>query len=278
MLAKEALFAEGEKWEAASAIAAERSAGSSMSQAQALIAWLALSAGGAHSGYLTREEVEVLSEEVEAIPPSVSTTDGISTVVVPSLAQFADTTVAAYRSAGIAAFDAAVSTTSCGWIVDLRQNGGGNTYPMLSTIAPLLPAGPVAGFRDRHGDEQWIASSGTGYIDVAGEPRVARPVSDMPVAVLLSPQTASAAELVALSLRSNSRVRFFGQQTAGLTTANQTFTLSDESMLTVSIAHYVDAEGNVIDGPIRPDVVVNTVDAVGAEAEAESWLRTACAS
>ncbi len=149
---------------------------------------------------------------------------------------------------------------------------------MLSTIAPLLPAGPVAGFRDRHGDEQWIVSSGTGYIDVMGEPRVARPVSDVPVAVLISPQTASAAELVALSLRSNPHVRFFGQQTAGLTTSNQTFILSDESMLIVSIAHYVDAEGTIIDGPIRPDVVVNTVDAVGAEAEAESWLRTACAS
>jgi carboxyl-terminal processing protease len=33
----------------------------------------------------------------------------------------------------------------CGWIIDLRPNTGGNMWPMLTTLAPLL-TGPTLGY------------------------------------------------------------------------------------------------------------------------------------
>ena len=39
----------------------------------------------------------------------------------------------------------------CGWIVDLRGNGGGNMWPMLKGLDPLLGEGPFGSFRDPKG-------------------------------------------------------------------------------------------------------------------------------
>ena len=50
-----------------------------------------------------------------------------------------------------------LGAAACGWIVDLRSNGGGNLYPMLAALAPLLGPGPLLGYRDRHGrTDSWV--------------------------------------------------------------------------------------------------------------------------
>jgi hypothetical protein len=45
----------------------------------------------------------------------------------------------------IRAVDTADAEPPCGWIVDLRNNGGGNMYPMVAGVGPILGEG-VAGY------------------------------------------------------------------------------------------------------------------------------------
>lgn len=39
----------------------------------------------------------------------------------------------------------------CGWVIDLRANGGGNMWPMLAGIGPLVGAGRLGSFKDPDG-------------------------------------------------------------------------------------------------------------------------------
>lgn len=48
--------------------------------------------------------------------------------------------------------------TTCGWIVDLRGDTGGNMYPMVVGLAPLLQPGELIRFRDADGNEINITS------------------------------------------------------------------------------------------------------------------------
>lgn len=71
-----------------------------------------------------------------------------SAIVLPGLVTGDDPTAAErYITAGWALLD----EQACGWIVDLRGNGGGNLFPMLVAIAPLLGPGPTVGYRRRDG-------------------------------------------------------------------------------------------------------------------------------
>ena len=45
----------------------------------------------------------------------------------------------------------------CGWIVDLRDNPGGNMWPMLAGLPPLLGDGEVGAFVDANGESsRWV--------------------------------------------------------------------------------------------------------------------------
>lgn len=65
-----------------------------------------------------------------------------------------------------------------------------------------------------------------------------------PVAVLISKSTASAGEAVAIAFKGRPNVRFFGQRTTGLTTANDVFAISDGSGLFLAVMNYADRDGN----------------------------------
>lgn len=70
--------------------------------------------------------------------PSVETADGVTTLTVPALGSVSEDLQMQYAAAAATGIDDAARGT-CGWIIDLRGNTGGNMYPMLSGLAPLLP-------------------------------------------------------------------------------------------------------------------------------------------
>jgi carboxyl-terminal processing protease len=50
---------------------------------------------------------------------------------------------------------------TCGWIVDLRNNNGGNMWPMLAGVGPILGEGVAGSFVDPDGVKQaWDYSNG----------------------------------------------------------------------------------------------------------------------
>jgi C-terminal processing protease CtpA/Prc len=157
-------------------------------------------------------------------------------------------------------FAAAEDALTCGYIVDLRRNPGGNMWPPLLGLQPLLGTGAVGGFRTRDGSEaywQLEANRASAAEVVALTARQPFPVVDTaatrPVAVLLGTETASAGEAIAIAFRERPATRSFGWRTAGLATANAGFKLRDDVTLILAVADIIDRDGRAYAPYVKPD-------------------------
>lgn len=169
----------------------------------------------------------------------------------------------------------------CGWVIDVRGNGGGNMWPMLAAVGPLLGSGPVGYFLYPDGMlTPWIYEAGGAGLDEGPIAATRDPwtVDARPfVALLTDAGTASAGEAIAVAFRGRERVRSFGRPTWGVSTGNAAFPLSDGSIIFLTVATMVDREGIVHGGRLVPDEVVDgevTGDPATdpALAVAMSWL------
>ncbi|MCF3496315.1 hypothetical protein C7E15_02645 [Stenotrophomonas maltophilia] len=156
-------------------------------------------------------------------------------------------------------------TSTKGWIVDLRQDNGGNMWPMLNGLQSLLGDRDAGGFRDGQGKtRKWRSRA---------SPACSADLSDSRVAVLVGPRTASSGEAVAVAFRARPGTRFFGQPTAGLATSNTTFPLPDGGALLLTTAAMADREGTEYPKGIVPvSIVRGDQDAIEI---ALHWLRSA---
>lgn len=167
----------------------------------------------------------------------------------------------------------------CGWVVDLRLNTGGNLWPMLAGLGPLLGEGELAAsvYPDGRRAPVWHREGQAGFgeytqLRVRSPYRLVRPVR---VAVLLGPATASSAEVLAVAFRGRAATRSFGAATRGVSTGNRTFALSDGASLVLTVAATSDTAGRVYTGPIEPDEEVAPAGASGEDAAlaaAVAWL------
>jgi len=176
------------------------------------------------------------------------------------------------------------SRATTGWILDLRGNEGGNLWPMLAGVGPLLGDGDVGASLRPDGERRsiWYRDGRVGLGDyvqlrVRGEPVRLNP--NVRVAVLLDDDTASAAENVALAFAGRPAARSFGSPTAGATAATRTFPLSDGAALMLAVASITDRMGRIVDGPVMPDerVADGGLDSAPLEAQAavvaaRQWL------
>ena len=162
-----------------------------------------------------------------------------------------------------------------GWIVDLRGNGGGNMWPMLAGVGAVLGDG-IAGYFIPPGGtaSAWAyangASTNNGFAQamVSSAYVVAR--TSPRVAVLTDNLVASSGEAVAISFRARPNTRSFGTATCGLSTANQTYRLSDGAMLYLTVAVMADRTRTPYGDSIGPDEIVPGDAAVVERAIA--WL------
>lgn len=154
-----------------------------------------------------------------------------------------------------------------GWIIDLRGNLGGNMWPMLDGIGPLIDiSDAVGGFVDVEGKKTtwFIHPYGVGMKKLDGSEELMCRVSERKVgfseppviAVLVDHGTASSGEAVAVAFQGQSRVRFFGRITHGQTTSNDGFPLSDGATLVLATGIEADRTGKEYFSGITPDVVL----------------------
>ncbi|MCQ3930772.1 MAG: hypothetical protein DPW16_09970 [Chloroflexi bacterium] len=148
----------------------------------------------------------------------------------------------------------------CGWIVDLRQNSGGNSWPMLVGVGPILGEGEVGGFVDNKGNmTTWVYAEGQALLNgipIENTFYPLDPMPNLPVAVLTSSFTGSAGEMVLVAFVGRPNTRRFGEPSAGLTTGNNGIELSDGAFLNLAQVFMMDRNGNIYDGPIDPDELV----------------------
>ena len=166
------------------------------------------------------------------------------------------------------------------WIIDLRKNSGGNVWPMLTGIGPLLGDGvcgyfvasderiPI-GYRDGgafQGRHIRCRVSNKGYHTQYDRKSIV---------VLTGRRTVSAGEVVALAFKGRALTCLIGESTAGLTTANATYSLSDKSMLVLTVCQEADHTGRICQGSIQPDKFIDAASTPGDDPVREaaiSWL------
>jgi hypothetical protein len=163
-----------------------------------------------------------------------------------------------------------------GWIVDLRGNGGGNMWPMLAGLAPIVGDGPAGHFVEADGTTlPWDVRDGAARLGDFVQVAVAAPYRlrrERPrVAVLTDNGVASSGEAVVVSFRERPDTRTFGVATCGLSTANSPFFMSDGGVLNLTIAVMADRTRRAYGDAIAPDEAVADPDAMVQRAIA--WLR-----
>lgn len=153
----------------------------------------------------------------------------------------------------------------CGFVVDLTAHQGGNMWPGLDGLGPLLGAESVVGsFRrgqawriegPREGEDGRLWHAG---------------VAQLPVAVLLGPLTASSGEAIAVAFSGRPETMFFGRRTRGLATSNQMITLGEGLVAFVMTSEMLDRQGRAFPRGIEPPIEDEAPEA--AQARALAWL------
>ena len=183
-------------------------------------------------------------------------------------------------------------TPVCGWVLDLRRIPGGDIWSYIAAVGPVLGEGDLGGFEYSDGRrEAWTYRNGEVFwnneyryeSEIDGS--VYKPKRVTPVALLVSPATQAAGELMLVAFQGRADVRSFGEPTRGLPTLITHTDLSDGSKLLVSGANSFDRYGTIYNGPIAPDVFVQTDWSIfGTEQDpvilaAMDWLQShaACA-
>jgi carboxyl-terminal processing protease len=147
------------------------------------------------------------------------------------------------------------------WIIDLRYNGGGNMYPMVSGIAPIIGDGTVGKLVTADHDTlfSWTIDQGNftydvpGVIDLPNTPKFKSPPK---VAVLTSRWTVSSGEIVATTFKGRPNTRFFGETTGGYTTNTGWDVVNDQIVVVISTGIFCDRNGVVYDTGIPVDVEI----------------------
>jgi C-terminal processing protease CtpA/Prc len=145
---------------------------------------------------------------------------------------------------------------ACRWVVDLRGNTGGNQWPMLAGVGPILGEGTVGYFVDPDSlVNTWTYEDGVAALD--GFPQAGATVPyDLAVpplvALLTDSLTASSGEAIAVAFRERAAVRSFGGATYGVSTANDGFWMEDGALLVVTVTALADRSGAVYGGALVP--------------------------
>ncbi|URN06727.1 S41 family peptidase [Actinomadura madurae] len=141
-----------------------------------------------------------------------------------------------------------------GVLLDLRGNPGGLLDEAVETASAFLRAGPVVTYEPRGAPVQRRA------VTAPGDART-------PLVVLVDAGTASAAEIVAGSLRDRDRAVIVGSRTYGKGSVQETLKLADGSAIELTVGRYRTPGGRNLDGVgVEPDVAVSA-DRPPAEAE-----------
>jgi len=165
-----------------------------------------------------------------------------------------------------------IASVSCGWVVDLRPDTGGNMWPMLAGLKPFLGTARLGTFESPTGSSPpWIAGQGVGV----EPPSTLSVLESSWVAVITGPRTASSGEAVTIAFRGRARTRSFGQPTAGLSTANGNYPLPDGAMILLTTAVDADRTGRRYGDKIDPDELVDAAAGTDdtALSVATQWVR-----
>ena len=254
LLDKQALYADKPEWkEKRKEVLASAKAITSLDEAHSLVEAAAAVAGGKHSFLMapikdtasfteTVPEVRLLENDIVHVNlpghMGVKVSDSLYIhTVLPFLQDHLD---------------------AKGVIVDLRGNTGGNMYPMIAAVSPVLPDGIIIKFKSRERTTPISLDYVQRSYDLSPADIGKFPAST-PVAVLTSERTGSSGEATLLCFRGLDNVKTFGTPSAGFASGNVTHLLADGYQFAITHSCDVARTGEVFcDDPIDPDVETET--------------------
>ncbi|VVT24414.1 Carboxy-terminal-processing protease [Sphingomonas sp. EC-HK361] len=158
---------------------------------------------------------------------------------------FSENTGADTRAA-IMAIDKSLGHRPLGYVVDLRENGGGLLTQAIAVSDAFLDHGEIVSQRGREKSdiERYYAKPGD---DAHG----------LPVVVLTDSGTASASEIVAGALQDHHRALIMGERSFGKGSVQTLLQLGPTTALRLTTARYYTPSGrSVQEGGIEPDIAV----------------------
>ena len=164
-----------------------------------------------------------------------------------------------------------------GWMVDLTENWGGDMWPMLAGLGPLLGEGRLGAFDfPKRPPALWSYRAGQACIDDVARARTSGGgfqlrSAEAPAALLTGTHTASSGEAVLIAFNGRPGTRRFGTTTRGLTTANDQFSLLDGATIFLTIGTFADRFGRVYGQAIEPDEYVEG-DGSEVQTRAAAWI------
>ena len=187
-------------------------------------------------------DVTLVREVIVQKPVKWEVKDGIGIVNINT---FSANTGADTRAA-IMAIEKSLGHAPLGYVVDLRDNGGGLLTQAIEVSDVFLDHGEIVSQRgrDKADIERYYAKPG----DLA---------KGLPVIVLTDPGTASASEIVAGALQDHHRALVMGERSFGKGSVQTLLPLSQNSALRLTTARYYTPSGrSVQEGGIEPDIAV----------------------
>lgn len=133
------------------------------------------------------------------------------------------------------------------FIIDVRSNGGGLVEAGVKTARLFLKKGAVV-------EEQYRDQPVETFMNDADGP-----LADLPIVILVNNGTASSAEIFAGALKGQQRAPIIGTRTYGKDTIQLVFSLSDNSSMHITAAHWwvPGLEPAIGGNGIQPDITVD---------------------
>lgn len=132
-------------------------------------------------------------------------------------------------------------------IIDLRNNPGGNLSTVCDMLDLILPEGTIVYTEDKQNIKEVITSDAERYMDI-------------PIAVLINGNSASASEIFAGAIQDYEMGKIVGTTSYGKGIVQNIYGLPDGTSLKVTISEYFTPNGRSIHGKgIEPDIAVEYV-------------------
>ena len=142
----------------------------------------------------------------------------------------------------------------------LRGNPGGLVTAVCDTLRQILPEGLIVYTEDKQGNREEYTCEGETPLDI-------------PLVVLVDENTASAGEIFTGAVKDYGVGTIVGTQTFGKGIVQDFYTLPDQSVVKLTVAHYYTPKGNDIHGVgIAPDVEVEQPEDAESDVQLEKAI------
>lgn len=187
-------------------------------------------------------ELALVREKIVQRPVKWEVKNGVGLITISTFSENTGTGV----KAAMLGVEKSLGHAPLGWIVDLRNNGGGLRDEAISVADQFMNYGEVVSERGREKNdiERFYAKPGD-------------PSRGLPTIVLINSGSASASEIVAGALQDHHRALIMGVRSFGKGSVQTVLDLGNNTALRLTTSRYYTPSGrSVQEGGIAPDIRV----------------------